>query len=62
MPEDKPHLPQPGIYTDAKTDFERVDNRWDPQNRSRDWVVVAALVIIYLIWTGTVFFFEPGIR
>lgn len=47
---------------DVQTTFERSDNRWDPQNARRDWIVIAVLVIIYLVWTGTMFLFEPGIR
>ncbi len=28
----------------------------------RAWIILAALVIFYLGWTLTVFFFEPGLR
>jgi hypothetical protein len=28
----------------------------------RAWVIIAALMIFYLIWTLVVFFLEPGLR
>lgn len=47
---------------DLSTTFERADNRWDPGNGRRDWIIIAMLVVIYLVWTGIMFLFEPGIR
>jgi hypothetical protein len=29
---------------------------------SRAWVILAILVVLYLVWTLTVFFIEPGLR
>ncbi len=63
MSAQSPNLaPKPETDDVARTHFERVDNRWDPQNARRDWLVIVVLVIIYLLWTGTVFLLEPGIR
>ena len=42
--------------------FRRADNRWDIQHVCRDWIIIGILVVIYLVWTGTMFLFEPGIR
>ncbi len=46
----------------AKTHFEREDDRWRWQNQVRDWLILGAMILIYLAWTGVVYFFEPGIR
>jgi hypothetical protein len=29
---------------------------------NRSWVILAILVVVYLAWTLTVFFIEPGLR
>ena len=29
---------------------------------SRAWVILAVLVVLYLAWTLTVYFLEPGLR
>jgi hypothetical protein len=29
---------------------------------TRAWVVLAVLVVLYLAWTLTVYFLEPGLR
>jgi hypothetical protein len=29
---------------------------------TRAWIVLAILIVIYLAWTLTVFFLEPGLR
>lgn len=46
----------------APTNFEREDDRWRWQNQVRDWLILLVMVVIYLVWTGVVYFFEPGIR
>jgi hypothetical protein len=61
------HNPNLGPKPDTEdvvqtTTFERSDNRWDPQNGRRDWIVIAVLVVIYVLWMGTIYLFEPGIR
>ncbi|MFN2198455.1 MAG: hypothetical protein ACK2UW_20205 [Anaerolineales bacterium] len=42
--------------------LEREDERWSFRNQLRDWGILLVMVIIYLAWTGIVYFFEPGIR
>lgn len=44
------------------THFEREDDRWRWQNQLHDWMLVLIMVAVYLIWTGIVYFLEPGIR
>ena len=46
----------------AKTHYEREDDRWRWQNQLRDWIILGVMILIYLAWTGVVYFFEPGIR
>jgi hypothetical protein len=29
---------------------------------NRSWVILAIMVVVYLVWTLTVFFIEPGLR
>jgi hypothetical protein len=29
---------------------------------NRSWVILAIMVVVYLAWTLTVFFIEPGLR
>lgn len=45
-----------------ETHFEREDDRWSFRNQLRDWGVLLIMVVIYLTWTGLVYFLEPGIR
>ena len=62
MSAEMPNLAPKPESKEVTTTYERADNRWDPQHGQRDWIIIATLVIIYLLWTGTVFLFEPGIR
>lgn len=57
-----PNLAPKPESEEVTTTYERADNRWDLTHKNRDWIIIATLVIIYLLWTGTVFLFEPGIR
>jgi hypothetical protein len=38
------------------------DVRHSRRSMTRAWVILAVLMIIYLGWTLTVFFLEPGLR
>jgi hypothetical protein len=38
------------------------DVRHSRQAVSRAWVILAIMVILYLAWTLTVYFVEPGLR
>ena len=42
--------------------FEREDDRWRDSSGRRDWVILAVMIAIYLVWTGVVYLLEPGIR
>lgn len=44
------------------THFRREDDRWSLGNQLRDWLILLVMIIVYLVWTGIVYFFEPGIR
>ena len=57
--------PEPGQRADDElptTTYERGDNRWRLRNQLRDWMILLVMIAIYLVWTGVVYFFEPGIR
>lgn len=62
MSDQTPNLAPKSETQDMGTTFERIDNRWDFQHARRDWLIILVLVIIYLLWTGMLFLFEPGIR
>jgi hypothetical protein len=58
-------VPDPGAPSNQEhphTSFSREDDRWDLKNQLRDWLILLAMMVIYLTWTGIVYFFEPGIR
>jgi hypothetical protein len=38
------------------------DIRDSSRARMRSWVILAVLILIYLGWTLTVYFLEPGLR
>ena len=38
------------------------DVRHSRQAVSRAWVILAIMVVLYLAWTLTVYFIEPGLR
>ena len=38
------------------------DVRYSRSAVNRSWVILAILVVVYLAWTLTVFFIEPGLR
>jgi len=62
MSNQTPNLSPKPDADDISFTYERNDNRWDIRRANRDWIIIAVLVVIYLVWTGTVFLFEPGIR
>jgi hypothetical protein len=53
---------QPAEHELPPTHFEREDDRWRLGNQLRDWLILLVMAVIYLVWTGVVYFFEPGIR
>ena len=58
-------IPAPGTPSHAEhpqTHYQREDDRWYIRFRLRDWLILLAMIGVYLIWTGVVYLFEPGIR
>jgi hypothetical protein len=51
-----------GSQQPVDSHWEREDDRWDVRNQIRDWIILLVMVVIYLLWTGIIYFFEPGIR
>jgi hypothetical protein len=59
----KERIPEPGEpfpQEHPETHFERKDRRWG--NHLRDWGYLAVMMVIYLVWTLSIYFLEPGIR
>ena len=46
----------------SRTHFKREDNRWLHKASRRDWWILFLLIMTYLVWTGIIYFLEPGIR
>jgi hypothetical protein len=38
------------------------DVRWSRRAVQRSWIILALMVLLWLAWTLTVFFIEPGLR
>lgn len=57
-----PDSGQPADHELPVTQYEREDDRWRLRHQLRDWLILLVMVLIYLVWTGVVYFFEPGIR
>jgi hypothetical protein len=55
-----PGEPWPGEH--PNTDLERDDDRWSRSAQLQDWLVLIVMIVIYLLWTGLIYFLEPGIR
>ena len=58
-------VPPPGVpSTDEhpETQYDREDDRFRNNARLRDWGIIIIMVAAYLVWTGIVYFLEPGIR
>jgi hypothetical protein len=58
-------VPSPGVpSTDEypETYYDREDDRYQPRSRLRDWGIIIIMIATYLVWTGIVYFLEPGIR
>ncbi|MEZ4664027.1 MAG: hypothetical protein R2911_41365 [Caldilineaceae bacterium] len=58
-------IPAPGAPSHAEhphTHLERDDDRWYVRFRIRDWLILLTMIAVYLLWTGIVYWLEPGIR
>lgn len=64
-PSDLEQVPPPGenwTGEPPETHYEREDDRWSFRNQLKDWGILLLMMLIYLGWTLTVYFLEPGIR
>lgn len=55
----------PGEVWDGEhpdTHLDREDGRWNLKAQFHDWKILFLLILAYLVWTGVIYFFEPGIR
>ena len=57
VPEQQPARPLEGYR-----DIGAADEREDRTAVIRSWLILAVMILIYLGWTLTVFFLEPGLR
>ncbi|MFN2273321.1 MAG: hypothetical protein ACK2TX_00595 [Anaerolineales bacterium] len=53
---------QPSQEEHPDTHLEREDARFEQKGRLKDWLTLILMMAAYLVWTGIVYFFEPGIR
>lgn len=62
--EEKP-IPDPGrksVDEHPDTHFQRDDERWGKAAQVKDWIILFVMMTLYLLWTGIIYFLEPGIR
>jgi hypothetical protein len=58
-PEDSPRPARPLVgYQDTGAEAAR----WSRRSVTRAWIILAVLALLYLGWTLTVYFLEPGLR
>lgn len=65
MPEPDKKIPHPGeewAGEHPETGHGREDERWSAREQLRDWGILLVMIVAYLIWTGILYLFEPGIR
>ena len=58
-------VPPPGTPSHErhpKTNLDRRDDRWRVRFFLRDWMILLGMIAVYLLWTGVLYLFEPGIR
>jgi hypothetical protein len=53
---------QPARPLEGYRDIGAADERQSRASLVRSWLILGLLVIIYLGWTLTVYFLEPGLR
>ena len=47
---------------DRQQSFEIEDERWQRRKQIIDWLILAGMVAVNLLWQLIVYFFEPGLR
>lgn len=52
---------KPNGEDDSGTYLDRDDGRFS-KGSIKDWLTLLLMIATYLVWTGVVYFFEPGIR
>lgn len=65
IPQSEEKVPPPGeAWTTEQPDTShgREDDRWSVRNQLRDWGILLVMIVAYLVWTGILYLFEPGIR
>ena len=58
----EPRRPRPARPLFGYRDVGGGDVRHSRGMLTRAWIILAILVVIYLAWTLTVYFLEPGLR
>jgi hypothetical protein len=61
MADEQPERPVPPrpLFGYRETGAEPARSRY---TITRAWIILAVLIVIYLAWTLTVYFIEPGLR
>ncbi len=64
-PEEKEQFRQPSFWynkKDREASFRMEDARWATSEQIKDWLKLAVMVAITLIWCAIVYLSEPGLR
>ena len=54
--------PRPATPLAGYQDTGAEGARWSPRSVIRAWIILAVIALLYLGWTLTVYFLEPGLR
>ena len=60
---DRPdETPRPARPLSGYQDTGAEGARWSRASVIRAWIILAVIALVYLAWTLTVYFLEPGLR
>jgi uncharacterized membrane protein YdfJ with MMPL/SSD domain len=54
--------PRPATPLAGYQDTGAEGARWSRRSVTRAWIILAVIALLYLAWTLTVYFLEPGLR
>ena len=54
--------PRPATPLAGYQDTGAEEARWSRRSVVRAWIILAVIALLYLGWTLTVYFLEPGLR
>jgi uncharacterized membrane protein YdfJ with MMPL/SSD domain len=62
MADSSKETPRPARPLVGYQDTGAEETRWSRRSVVRAWIILAVIALVYLGWTLTVYFLEPGLR